>query len=47
MLATHLATGGRGFGIFSPALVGIASGVLACALVAAGRRAYHRDPEAP
>jgi SSS family solute:Na+ symporter len=47
MLATHLATGGRGLGLLSPALVGITTGVLACALVAAGRRAYHRGPEAP
>jgi SSS family solute:Na+ symporter len=47
MLATHLATGGRGFGLFSPALVGLTAGAAACALVAAGRRAYHRGPEAP
>jgi len=47
MLATHLATGGRGFGVLSPALVGLAAAGLACALVAAGRRAYDRRPEAP
>jgi SSS family solute:Na+ symporter len=47
MLAPHLATGGRGFGLFSPALVGLTAGAAACALVAAGRRAYHRGPEAP
>jgi SSS family solute:Na+ symporter len=40
-------TGGRLFGSVSPALVGLAASALACALVAAGRRAYHRAPEAP
>jgi SSS family solute:Na+ symporter len=45
MLATYLATGGRGFGIVSPALAGLAAGTVACALVAIGRRAYHRAPE--
>jgi SSS family solute:Na+ symporter len=47
MLATYLATGGRGFGALSPALVGLIASALACALVAAGRRAYDRRPEAP
>jgi SSS family solute:Na+ symporter len=47
MLATYLATGGRGFGLFSPALVGLATGMVACALVAIGRSAYHRAPEVP
>jgi len=47
MLATYLATGGRGFGLFSPALVGLVTGMVACALVAVGRRAYHRPPEVP
>jgi hypothetical protein len=47
MLATYLATGGRGFGLFSPALVGLATGMVACALVAIGRSAYHRPPEVP
>ena len=47
MLATYLATGGRGFGLFSPALVGLVTGMVACALVAIGRSAYHRPPEVP
>jgi SSS family solute:Na+ symporter len=48
MLATHLATGGRGLGVASPALVGLAAGGLACAFVAFGRRAYDgRSPEVP
>ena len=47
MLAAHLSTGGRGYGLASPALVGLTAGAAACALVAAGRRAYHRGPEAP
>jgi len=34
----HLATGGRGFGIASPALVGLIASVLACAVVLALRR---------
>ncbi len=46
MLATYLATGGRGFGPLSPALVGLIASALACGLVAAGRRAYDRRPEA-
>lgn len=45
MLATYLATGGRGFGPLSPALAGLFAASLACALVAIGRRAYHRPPE--
>lgn len=44
---THFATGGRGFAPFSPALVGLFAAGLACALVALGRRAYHRVPEVP
>ncbi|HVR70396.1 MAG TPA: sodium:solute symporter family protein [Vicinamibacteria bacterium] len=47
MLATHVGTDGRGFGALSPALVGLAAAGLACALVAIGRRAYDRAPEAP
>jgi len=38
MLAVHLATGGRGFGIASPALVGLIASVLACTIVLALRR---------
>jgi solute:Na+ symporter, SSS family len=47
VLATYLPTGGRGFGIWSPALVGLIAGTVACALVAVGRSAYHRPPEVP
>ena len=39
-------TGGRVFGSLSPALLGLITSIVACALVAAGRRAYHRGPEA-
>jgi solute:Na+ symporter, SSS family len=45
VLAVHLATGGRGYGPFTPALIGLTAGVVACALVAIGRLAYHRLPE--
>jgi Na+/proline symporter len=45
--AVHFGTDGRGFGGLSPALVGLLAGTLACALVAVGRRAYDRGPEAP
>jgi SSS family solute:Na+ symporter len=38
MLAVHLATGGRGFGAFSPALAGLAASALAAAVVLALRR---------
>jgi SSS family solute:Na+ symporter len=45
LLAVYLATGGRGFGVVSPALAGLGAGTLACTLVAIGRRAYDRGPE--
>ena len=38
MVAVHLATGGRGFGIVSPALAGLIASVLACSAVLALRR---------
>ena len=39
MVAVHLATGGRGFGIVTPALAGILASVLAgCAVLALRRR---------
>ena len=38
MVAVHLATLGKGFGIISPAFVGIATSVVVCAAVALGRR---------
>jgi SSS family solute:Na+ symporter len=38
MLAVHLATAGRGFGIVSPALAGLLASVLACGAVLALRR---------
>jgi SSS family solute:Na+ symporter len=47
VVATQLATGGRGYGVFSPALAGLTAGVVACVLVAIGRLAYHRGSEGP
>jgi solute:Na+ symporter, SSS family len=38
MLAVHLSTGGRGYGLVSPALAGLLASTLACAVVLALRR---------
>jgi SSS family solute:Na+ symporter len=39
MLLAHLATGGRGWGVASPAAIGLVASAVACAIVAFGR--YH------
>jgi SSS family solute:Na+ symporter len=38
LLATQLATGGRGWGGFTPALLGLLAAVAACAIVGLARR---------
>jgi SSS family solute:Na+ symporter len=40
-------TGSALTGTLPPALFGLLASVVACALVAVGRAAYHRGPEAP
>jgi SSS family solute:Na+ symporter len=42
LLATQLATGGRGWGGLTPALLGLLAAVAACAIVSLSRRGYSR-----